>query len=301
MFVFPTPNGTGNDGIQLDTIQLNAGFDAFFWQPITASSSAKNDDTHQHANNDSCTVSKQTLFKIHTSKLIGYPIIPSDVVNSGIMIETSNLSFRYSADSPELTFPDLSCPTGEQLLLLGDSGCGKTTLLHLLCGILKPAQGKVLINGQNLGLLTGKNLDRFRGTHVGLVFQRSHFVQSLSVLENLALPYFLTGQTADLDHAQSLLDTLGVGHKAKSRPQDLSVGEQQRASIARALVHRPAVLLADEPTSALDDRSTQAVLNLLEEQAAQAGATLIIVTHDQRLKDRYDRKVELKSLAILAS
>ena len=94
---------------------------------------------------------------------------------------------------------------------------------------------------------------------------------------------------------------MGVGHKAKSRPQDLSVGEQQRASIARALVHRPAVLLADEPTSALDDRSTQAVLNLLEEQAAQAGATLIIVTHDQRLKDRYDRKVELKSLAILAS
>ena len=217
------------------------------------------------------------------------------------MIETSHLSFRYSADSPELTFPDLSCPNGEQMLLLGDSGCGKTTLLHLLCGILRPNQGKVLINGQDLGLLTGKSLDRFRGNHIGLVFQRSHFVQSLSVLENVTLPYFLTGQTADLDHAKSLLDTLGVGHKAKSRPQDLSVGEQQRASIARALVHRPAVLLADEPTSALDDRSTQAVLNLLEEQAAQAGATLMIVTHDQRLKDRYDRKVELKSLAILAS
>ena len=187
------------------------------------------------------------------------------------------------------------------MLLLGDSGCGKTTLLHLLCGILRPTQGNVLVNGQNLGLLTGKNLDRFRGNHVGLVFQRSHFVQSLSVLENLALPYFLTGQTADLDHAQTLLDTLGVGHKAKSRPQDLSVGEQQRASIARALVHRPAVLLADEPTSALDDRSTQAVLNLLEEQAAQAGATLVIVTHDQRLKDRYDRKVELQSLTVSAA
>ena len=109
------------------------------------------------------------------------------------MIETSHLSFRYSADSPELTFPDLSCPNGEQMILLGDSGCGKTTLLHLLCGILRPNQGKVLINGQDLGLLTGKSLDRFRGNHIGLVFQRSHFVQSLSVLENVTLPYFLTG------------------------------------------------------------------------------------------------------------
>jgi putative ABC transport system ATP-binding protein len=217
------------------------------------------------------------------------------------MIETSNLSFRYSADSPELIFPNLSCPKGEQLLLLGDSGCGKTTLLHLLCGLLQPAQGEVIVKGQKLGALTGKNLDRFRGTFMGIVFQRPHFVQSLTVQENLLLPYFLTGQPANLDQAKSLLDSLGVGHKAQSRPQDLSVGEQQRASIARALVHKPAVLLADEPTSALDDRSTRAVLDLLEEQAAQAGATLIIVTHDKRLKDRYNRKVELKSLVTIAS
>lgn len=217
------------------------------------------------------------------------------------MIETSNLSFRYSADSPELIFPNLSCPKGEQLLLLGDSGCGKTTLLHLLCGLLQPAQGEVIVKGQNLGALAGKNLDRFRGTFMGIVFQRPHFVQSLTVQENLLLPYFLTDQPANLDQAKSLLDSLGVGHKAQSRPQDLSVGEQQRASIARALVHKPAVLLADEPTSALDDRSTQAVLDLLEEQAAQAGATLIIVTHDKRLKDRYNRKVELKSLVPIAS
>ena len=212
------------------------------------------------------------------------------------MIETSNVSFRYNANSPELVFPDFVCPKGEQLLLLGDSGCGKTTLLHLLCGLLRPAQGKIVVKDQDLGQLSGKNLDRFRGTSIGMVFQRPHFVQSLTIQENLLLPYFLTGQPIQLNHAISLLEALGVGHKAQSRPQELSVGEQQRASIARALVHRPAVLLADEPSSALDDRSTQSVLNLLEEQANQAGATLIIVTHDKRLKDRYERKVELEPL-----
>ena len=216
------------------------------------------------------------------------------------MIATQQMAFRYGPDQVEMHFPDLTCPDGEQLLLLGDSGSGKTTLLHLLCGLLRPTQGTIHINGQDLSQLNGRTLDRFRGSQMGMVFQKAHFVQSLTVIENLALPHFLTGQQASSERAQALLDNLGVGHKAHNRPQELSVGEQQRASIARALIHRPSIVLADEPTSALDDRSTLAVMDLLEQQAAEVGATLIIVTHDQRLKDRYSRRVELNPLPTTA-
>lgn len=153
------------------------------------------------------------------------------------------------------------------------------------------------MDGTDIGQLSDRALDRFRGERIGVVFQRAHFVQSLTVMENLALPSFLTGKRPDVERAEAMLRDLGVGHKATCRPGDLSIGEQQRASIARALVHRPSVLLVDEPTSALDDRSTEAVVSLLEQQAAEVGATLLIVTHDSRLKNRYDRRVELQSLS----
>ena len=122
----------------------------------------------------------------------------------------------------------------------------------------------------------------------------------MTVAENLRLPAFLTGNKVDaaLDaRIIELLERLGVGHKANSLPSNLSVGEQQRASIARALVHKPSIVFADEPTSALDDKSTESVISLLEEEVANAGASLIVVTHDSRLKSRYSDRVELKSLA----
>lgn len=192
-----------------------------------------------------------------------------------------------------MRFPDLACGRSDRLLLLGSSGVGKTTLLHLLSGLLRPVGGEIEVEGTMISGLGDRALDQFRGERIGVVFQRAHFVQSLTVLENLALPLFLTGRRPDPARAVAMLEALGVGHKASARPRDLSVGEQQRASIARALVHRPAVVLADEPTSALDDESTEAVIGLLEAQAAEAGATLVIVTHDSRLKDRYPNRVEL--------
>jgi len=197
-----------------------------------------------------------------------------------------------------MTFPDVHCAERDQLLLLGQSGSGKTTLLHLLCGMLQPAAGEIEINGQILRQLNERELDQFRGRNFGIVFQKSHFIQSLTVLENLAMPAFLAGEKFDAAAGRALLDQLGIGHKATERPRNLSIGEQQRVGIARALIHRPAIVLADEPTSALDDESTEAVISLLEAQAAEAGATLVIVTHDQRLKDRYARRVELNPLAI---
>lgn len=212
------------------------------------------------------------------------------------MIRCEQLGFQYNAESEWISFPDITCGKGEQLLLLGQSGSGKTTLLHLLCGILKPGKGNIIINNQSLNDLSERERDQFRGQHFGLVFQKSHFLQSLSVIENLAIPSFLLGEKFNEDQAKTLLDKLGIGNKAHERPRNLSVGEQQRAGIARALIHQPSIVLADEPTSALDDESTEAVISLLEEQAQAVGATLVIVTHDQRLKDRYHNRVSLKSL-----
>ena len=198
-------------------------------------------------------------------------------------------------------FPDFNCPDGGRFLILGDSGSGKTTMLHLMCGLLNATTGRVDINGVNLQSLGTENLDHFRGINIGVIFQKAHFVHSLTVRENLCLPSMLTNSAITSSELKTrieeLLLRLRLDHKADSLPRDLSMGEQQRASIARAIIHKPKVIFADEPTSALDDKSTEAVISLLEEEAQLVGASLIIVTHDQRLKSRYSDRVELKSLA----
>ena len=217
------------------------------------------------------------------------------------MIATLDLTFSYHGSSL-LTFPNMDCRSGGQLLILGDSGSGKTTLLHLICGLLKPQTGSINIDGIDVTSLNDRELDKFRGVNIGVVFQQAHFVQSLTVSENLALPALMTSENISSEELRErtvgLLKRLRLNHKADSLPRELSVGEQQRASIARALIHKPKVVFADEPTSALDDKSTEDVISLLEEETNHAGASLVIVTHDQRLKDRYDARVELKDLAL---
>ena len=214
------------------------------------------------------------------------------------MIATRDLTFSYYG-SDLLSFPNVSCSPGDQLLILGDSGSGKTTLLHLICGLLKAQSGSIKIGGVEVSSLGDREMDKFRGANIGVVFQQAHFVQSLSVRENLALPSLMTKDNISSEELNSriseLLNRLGLSHKANSSPKELSVGEQQRASIARALIHKPKVVFADEPTSALDDKSTEAVISLLEEETKLAGACLVIVTHDQRLKSRYVKRVELKN------
>ena len=215
------------------------------------------------------------------------------------MIAACDLKFSYS-ETTSLEFPDFKCQNGNKLLLIGNSGSGKTTLLHLLCGLIRPDSGSMQVAGLDLNTLGDRELDKFRGRELGIVFQQSHFVQSLTVAENLALPTMLTGSNITAEELKvrthELLDSLGVEHKFDSYPKDLSVGEQQRASIARALVHKPSVVFADEPTSALDDKSTESVIRLLEEETEKVGASLIIVTHDSRLKTRYKDRVELQPL-----
>ena len=208
------------------------------------------------------------------------------------MLETKKLEFSYDGKQV-LHFPDIHCPKGEHWLLLGQSGSGKTTLLHLLGGLLSPSKGEVKVSGKSLQSLSTGTLDRFRGKHIGIIFQTSHFVQALTVEENLMLAQRLAGLSISKSRIQSLLERLNIGHKLKSKPKKLSQGEQQRVAIARALVNQPAVILADEPTSALDDSNCDEVIQLLEEQANAANSTLLVVTHDGRLKERFKNKILL--------
>jgi len=198
------------------------------------------------------------------------------------MLQARNLSFRYPSGEA-LRFPDLNCKAGETRLLLGKSGSGKTTMLELLAGLRKPDEGTVTIAGQDLGALSGSALDHFRGRNVGMIFQTAHFVRALTVRENLALAQNLAGNPMNNDRITDLLAELDLAHKADSRPGELSVGQRQRVAIARAVINQPAVLFADEPTSALDDENTTQVIGLLQRRAAAVNATLLIVTHDNRL------------------
>lgn len=208
------------------------------------------------------------------------------------MIATNNLTYQYPGGQ-KIVFPDLSCRSEGILLLLGSSGVGKTTLLHLLGGILDTQEGSVVIDGQELSGLSGVRKDLFRGQNIGIIFQQNHFVSSLNVLENILLAQQLAGRKADKNKVMEWLDRLHVGHKFGSPIYECSQGERQRVAIVRALINQPKVILADEPTSALDDHNCFEVLNLLEEQARASGSALVVVTHDTRLKDKIPHQMTL--------
>ena len=208
------------------------------------------------------------------------------------MIETKDITYSYD-NKTMLSFPDITCKDNDILLLLGQSGVGKTTLLHLIGGLMQTSSGSILVNGKDMEKMSSSELDYFRGRNIGIIFQQAHFVKSISVIENLLLAQSLAGKDADKKHCQMLLDRLGIGYKANDKPSNLSQGEKQRLSIGRAIVNDPQVILADEPTSALDDHNCEEVLKMLEEQAKSIGAALIIVTHDSRLKDRIPHQIIL--------
>lgn len=208
------------------------------------------------------------------------------------MLQTEQLSFSYTGINT-LKFPDFICQKGEHWLLLGQSGSGKTTLLHLLGGLLSPTNGSVKIGTTDLKTLSTAALDKFRGKHIGIIFQKTHFVRALTVQENMMLAQQLAGISIDKPRISQLLNRLNVGHKLHAKTNELSQGEQQRVAIARALVNQPEVILADEPTSALDDENCEEVIQLLEEEAAVAGATLLVVTHDGRLKERFEKQITI--------
>ena len=209
-----------------------------------------------------------------------------------MVVDIRDLKAGYGAKAV-ISLASLQIAVGEHTLLLGPSGCGKTTLLNVLSGIASPLSGQVVINGTALETLSVGDRDRFRGKHIGLVMQRLHLISALSISKNLRLAQKLAGVSVSDSIILAALERLGVADKLERYPRELSQGEAQRVAIARAVINRPALILADEPTSALDDANCLAAIDLLFDQAAVYGATLIVATHDQRIKARFERVVEL--------
>ncbi len=208
------------------------------------------------------------------------------------MIQVKSLQFEYPK-GPRFSFPDFSVDTKDHLLILGKSGIGKTTLLHILAGILPSSKGNVMINETTISQLSATQLDCFRANHMGVVFQKARFIQSLSLLENFQLAAYLAGNKYKKKHYSDLLHTLNMADYLQKRPSQLSEGQQQRASIAMALVNQPSVLLTDEPTSSLDDENCEQVMKIFKELCETHGTTLIIITHDQRIKSHFNNVLTL--------
>jgi putative ABC transport system ATP-binding protein len=201
---------------------------------------------------------------------------------------------RHAYDGVDvLRIRDWQVEQGEHWLVIGPSGSGKTTLLHVLAGILKPSYGEVLVAGHRVTRLKPRELDRFRARHIGLVLQKLHLIDTLTVAGNLLFAQYLSRLPQDPERVRQVLAGLGLEDKEHAYPHELSFGQAQRVAVARAVVNRPTLLLADEPTSNLDDVQCMRTVELLEAQARTCRATLLIATHDQRIRDRLRRHYDL--------
>ena len=209
------------------------------------------------------------------------------------MLRTENLTFSYSKETKPFEFPDITLKKAEHLLIVGKSGIGKTTFLHLLSGLLKPNDGIINIDKIDINNLSSSKLDKFRGENIGIVFQKNYAVQSLTVLENLQARLFFSNQKVNNTKIDALLDELDLLHQKNSRTKELSEGQLQRLGIALSVIHNPKIILADEPTSSLDDENCKIVIELLKNQAKKNEANLIVITHDHRIKPFFQNSITL--------
>jgi putative ABC transport system ATP-binding protein len=214
------------------------------------------------------------------------------------MLAWQGLSYRYAGALEAISYADFELAPGQHLLLRGASGSGKSTLLALLSGLLRVQQGELTVAGTSLSALSPRALDAWRGTTLGVVPQRLHLSEALTVAENLALPALAAGQGADDARAAELLTALGIDPLAHRRPHQLSVGQAQRVALARALMRRPRLLLADEPSASLDDAHTAQMLALLLDAAAREGCTLVIASHDGRVIDAMARQTNVTEVVL---
>ena len=211
------------------------------------------------------------------------------------MITIQELNFGYS-DHKILSIPQLEVKDDEHLMILGKSGSGKTTMLHILGGLLAPNEGKVIIGQSDIYQLSSTQRDKYRGQNIGLIFQKPHLIAALSGQDNLLLAQYLSGTAQDKGRVSEVLEELDLGEKRQKKVKNLSQGEQQRVTIARAVINRPRVILADEPTASLDDDNALRVIRMLKAKAKAYKAALVIATHDQRVKDEFEVQLNLSSI-----
>ena len=203
---------------------------------------------------------------------------------------------------PVVDIEHFSLADGEQVALVGSSGSGKTTLLHLIAGILTPDGGKILFDATSpqsrvdLARMSEAERDVFRGRHIGYIFQTHHLLPGFTALENVLLGMSFTGRRHDPAWATHLLNEVGLSQRLHYKPQKLSVGQQQRVAVARALANRPKLVLADEPTGSLDAVNAQQVLELIRKLCDEVKASLLLVSHDQAITNQFPRVVTLAEL-----
>ncbi|MCC7012700.1 MAG: ABC transporter ATP-binding protein [Planctomycetes bacterium] len=190
----------------------------------------------------------------------------------------------------------LELAAGEQAALRGSSGTGKTTLLHMIAGLVRPDAGSIWVAGHDIARLSEVERDAWRARHIGYVFQSFHLLQAFTALENVALASMFAGR-AQVERARELLERVGLGARLEYLPRKLSIGQQQRVAVARALVNRPSLVLADEPTGNLDRSNADAALALIREACRESGAALLVVSHDERIVERFERVLDLGHLA----
>ena len=215
-------------------------------------------------------------------------------------LRARGVEFGFDATRRVLGPVDVDLPAGSRLALVGPSGSGKSTLLQVLAGVLRPTAGSVDFDGVRLSDLDQDGRARLRLERFGLVFQFAELVSELTLTENVELPLQILGRRAERRRVPQLVERLGITRVAHRLPSQVSGGERQRAALARALVHQPAVILADEPTGALDVENGRAVLSLLLECSHEAGASLVVVTHDRSVAAELDRVVELRDGRVVA-
>lgn len=232
-------------------------------------------------------------------------VMPSGSIIHTMSLHITDLKKRYVAPDgsfvPTIDIPAFALADAEQVALVGSSGSGKTTLLHLMAGILVPDGGRVVYDlGQegkyDLTSLSEAARDVFRGRHIGYIFQTHHLLAGFTARENVLLGMSFSGSAADPQWADHLLDEVGLSERKHYKPAKLSVGQQQRVAVARALASKPKVVLADEPTGALDAGNAQQVLDLIRALCTEIHAALVLVSHDQSLTSQLPRSVALAEL-----
>lgn len=195
---------------------------------------------------------------------------------------------------------NLEVEKGEFTAIVGTSGSGKSTMLHIIGGLDNPTSGQVIVDGQDLSHMTADELTIFRRRNIGFVFQQYNLVPMLNVWENIILPVKLDGKNIEESYIDEIVDTLGIGSKLKNMPNALSGGQQQRVAIARALASKPAILLADEPTGNLDSKTSQDVLGLLKVTSQRFHQTIVMITHNEEIAQMADRILQIEDGKIVS-